>query len=255
MTSKMSDPDGSLKAEGEFMKLSFTVAMALGIVLSGVSPAHAETDPFPGVEHMGEIPGTRISSPAWSQQAQWESTSTYQDYLAQGCPEGSGHAIAVDVAVMVWSNYCVKTWRSQAVIRAWEKYYSDEAEGRALAYEQSLAWNKANPGKQKCFSYGPLTSPDGGTTSGGVCANAVAAEDITSDAPFMGTTPSAPENISDSGESQTESVTRRESGDSGSRSIEQSDSYSLPERMKLVADDKSMPAVSVRLMSSLPRGK
>jgi hypothetical protein len=158
------------------MKLSFTVAIALGVVLSGVSPAHAETDPFPGVEHMGEIPGTRISSPPWSQQAQWESTDTYQNYLALGCPEGSGRAIAVDVAVMVWSNYCVKTWRSQAVIRAWEKYYSDEAEGRATAYEQSLAWNKANPGKQKCFSYGPLTSPDGGTTSGGVCANAVAAE-------------------------------------------------------------------------------
>jgi hypothetical protein len=160
------------------MKLSFTVAIALGIVLSGVSPAHAETDPFPGVEHMGEIPGTRISSPAWSQQAQWESTDTYQNYLALGCPEGSGRAIAVDVAVMVWSNYCVKTWRSQAVIRAWEKYYSDEAAGRASAYEQSLAWNKANPGKQKCFSYGPLTSPDGGTTSGGVCANAVVAETI-----------------------------------------------------------------------------
>ncbi len=156
------------------MKLSFTVAIALGVVLSGVSPAHAETDPFPGVEHMGEIPGTRISSPPWSQQAQWESTDTYQNYLALGCPEGSGRAIAVDVAVMVWSNYCVKTWRSQAVIRAWEKFYSDEAEGRATAYEQSLAWNKANPGKQKCFSYGPLTSPDGGTTSGGVCANAVA---------------------------------------------------------------------------------
>jgi hypothetical protein len=250
----MSDPGDSLKSEGETMKLPFTVAIALGIVLSGVSPAHAETDPFPGVEHMGEIPGTRISSPAWSQQAQWESTTTYQDYLAQGCPEGSGRAIAVDVAVMVWSNYCVKTWRSQAVIRAWEKYYSDEAEGRALAYEQSLAWNKANPGKQKCFSYGPLTSPDGGTTSGGVCANAVSAEDVATNAPITGSTPSFTANPSEPAATPTDTVVRTENGNSDSRSNEPSVSEALPESLQLVEADRSLPAVAVRLLASLPRG-
>jgi hypothetical protein len=214
------------------MKLSFTVALALGIVLSGVSPANAETDPFPGVEHMGEIPGTRISSPAWSQQAQWESTATYQNYLAVGCPEGSGRAIAVDVAVMVWSNYCVKTWRSQAVIRAWEKYYSDEAEGRANAYEQSLAWNTANPGKQKCFSYGPLTSPDGGTTSGGVCANAVAAVDVNTDSSI----PSEPDS------------------DLNKKSESAADVEPMPESLQFVEDQGLFSAFSVRLLASLPRG-
>jgi hypothetical protein len=227
------------------MKLSFTVALALGIVLSGVSPANAETDPFPGVEHMGEIPGTRISSPAWSQQAQWESTATYQNYLAVGCPEGSGRAIAVDVAVMVWSNYCVKTWRSQAVIRAWEKYYSDEAEGRANAYEQSLAWNKANPGKQKCFSYGPLTSPDGGTTSGGVCANAVAAVDLSPESPTssgavtVAPAPSGPEsdaNKSSEPEAAVEVV------------------EPMPESLQFVEDQGLFSAFAVRLLASLPRG-
>ena len=230
------------------MRLSFTVAMALGIVLSGVSPAQAETDPFPGVEHMGEIPNTRISSPAWSQQAQWEATSTYQDYLAQGCPEGSGRAIAVDVAVMVWSNYCVKTWRSQAVIRAWEKYYSDEAEGRALAYEQSLAWNKANPGKQKCFSYGPLTSPDGGTTSGGVFANAVAAVDL------LTVTPSVSPNSSESIATSTDTLVRGEAAGFNSRSNVFPVSEALPESLQLVEADRSLPAVAVRLLASLPRG-
>jgi hypothetical protein len=221
------------------MKLPFVVVIALGIVLSGVSPAHAETDPFPGVEHMGEIPGTRISSPAWSKQAEWEATSTYQSYLAQGCPEGSGRAIAVDVAVMVWSNYCVKTWRSQAVIKAWEKYYSDEAEGRALAYEQSLAWNKANPGKQKCFSYGPLISPDGGTTSGGVCANPVTAEEAAASAA------SGEESFNDSG-SQTENNTS------------QSDAPDLSDdamtAAALVNSEDSFPAITVRLLGTLPRG-
>jgi hypothetical protein len=250
----MSALGDSLKIEGEIMRLKFTVAITLGIVLSGVSPAHAEADPFPGVEHMGEIPGTRISSPAWSQQAQWESTATYQNYLAQGCPEGSGRAIAVDVAVMVWSNYCVKTWRSQAVIRAWERYYSDEAAGRALAYEQSLAWNKANPGQQKCFSYGPLTSPDGGTTSGGVCANAVAAEDVATDATSSGSTPSVTANPSESGATPTETLIRSENGNSYPRSNELTASESLPESMQLVEADMSLPAVSVRLLASLPRG-
>jgi hypothetical protein len=190
---------------------------------------------------MGEIPGTRISSPAWSQQAQWEATSTYQDYLAQGCPEGSGRAMAVDVAVMVWSNYCVKTWRSQAVIRAWEKYYSDEAEGRAFAYEQSLAWNKANPGKQKCFSYGPLTSPDGGTTSGGVCANPVGAEASTLENPFAD-------------ETQTESVTRNESQvtTSDSTPSQTVDRSATNTQFGITGD--SSPVFSIRLIANLPRG-
>jgi hypothetical protein len=228
------------------MKLSFTVAIALGIVLSGVSPAHAETDPFPGVEHMGEVPGTRISSPAWSQQAQWESTDTYQNYLALGCPEGSGRAIAVDVAVMVWSNYCVKTWRSQAVIQAWEKYYSDEAEGRATAYEQSLAWNKANPGKQKCFSYGPLTSPDGGTTSGGVCANAVPAENTTTDsatsAESSAMTPS-PVTLPAASDSASLSETVEE---------EQLDASELEE--PTAALNTQAPIITMRIQLSPPRG-
>jgi hypothetical protein len=221
------------------MKLPFTIAIALGVVLSGVSPAHAETDPFPGVEHMGEIPGTRISSPAWSQQAQWESTSTYQNYLAQGCPEGSGRAIAVDVAVMVWSNYCVKTWRSQAVIRAWEKYYSDEAQGRATAYEQSLAWNTANPGKQKCFSYGPLTSPDGGTTSGGVCANPVSAEEVAQTNPVSG---------------ENDSVDTSPASSAGSIGSDDLSGEKTATENGLTGSEESLPTVTVRLLASLPRG-
>ena len=223
------------------MKLSFTIAIALGAVLSGVSPAHAETDPFPGVEHMGEIPGTRISSPAWSQQAQWEVTDTYQNYLALGCPEGSGRAIAVDVAVMVWSNYCVKTWRSQAVIRAWEKYYSDEAEGRATAYEQSLAWNKANPGKQKCFSYGPLTSPDGGTTSGGVCANAVAAEEV------------ANQNT-ESESSQSDFVDKIEPQSTTSSVQEVVASEPSLQTPTTIDSEQVYPTIPMRVLTSLPRG-
>jgi hypothetical protein len=149
------------------------VVIALGLALSGVSPAQADSDPFPGVEHMAEIPGTRVSSPAGFTQSQWESSDTYISYITAGCPAGSGNAVSVNVSQKIWSNYCVKTWRSQSTVDAWQKYYDDEAAARAAALEQSLAWNTANPGQQKCFPYGPLTSPDGGTSSGGVCANPV----------------------------------------------------------------------------------
>lgn len=155
------------------MKKLYSVAIALGLVLTGVSPAHAETDPFPGVEHMTEIPGTRVSSPAGFTQSQWEASDSYQSYISSGCPSGSGNAVSVDVSQKIWSNYCVKTWRPQSTIDAWEKYRSDEAAAREGALAQSVAWNTANPGQQKCFPWGPLTSPDGGVSSGGVCANPV----------------------------------------------------------------------------------
>jgi hypothetical protein len=163
------------------MKKLFVVAVAAIFTFTGVSPVHAESDPFPGVDHMGEIPGTRVSSPAGFTQSQWETSDTYLAYARAGCPAGSGSAISVDVSEKIWSNYCVKTWRSQSTLDAWQKYYSDEAAAKAAALEQSVAWNTANPGKQKCFPYGPLTSPDGGVTSGGVCANPVGTSSSTSE--------------------------------------------------------------------------
>lgn len=163
------------------MKKLFAVALAAIFTFTGVSPAHAETDPFPGVDHMGEIPGTRVSSPAGFTQSQWESSDTYLAYARAGCPSGSGNAVSVDVSQKIWSNYCVKTWRSQSTLDAWQKYYNDEAAAKAAALAQSIAWNTANPGKQKCFPYGPLTSPDGGVTSGGVCANPVGSASPTSE--------------------------------------------------------------------------
>lgn len=127
------------------------------------------------------------------------------------------------------------------MIRAWEKYYSDEAEGRALAYEQSLAWNKANPGKQKCFSYGPLTSPDGGTTSGGVCANPVEAEASTIDNPTVE-------------ETQSDSVTRSETqGTLADSSQTQTVDRSSANTQLEIAGDPS-PVFSIRLIANLPRG-
>lgn len=152
------------------MKKLSAVVIALGLVLSGVNPAYAETDPFPGVEHMAEIPNTRISSALGQTESDWHQTDAFKSF---SCPAGAGNGISVNVGNGVRSIYCVKTWRSQSNIDALQKYNDDKAAAQASALAQSLAWNTANPGQQRCFQWGPITSPEGGTASGGVCANPV----------------------------------------------------------------------------------
>ena len=51
----------------------------------------------------------------------------------------------------------------------------------ASATSQSQAWNSANPGMQRCVSWGPITHANGvSQSSGGVCANPVSAGEGTS---------------------------------------------------------------------------
>ena len=149
------------------------VAMSFSIF---VPTASADTDPFPGVANGAEIPGTRVSSAPGDSEATFYASSAYQSHT---CPTGSGRGIGVDLAFTsdrskhVRYVYCVKTWRSTETIDAEAKYRSDLAAAQAAALAQSQAWNTANPGQQKCFQWGPITSPSGGTSSGGVCANPV----------------------------------------------------------------------------------
>ncbi|BDQ00971.1 hypothetical protein [Aquiluna sp. KACHI24] len=69
--------------------------------------------------------------------------------------------------------------------RAWEAYYAQIEAAKQAAYEESLAWNQANPGRQKCVSWGPFTDPNGGQSSGGVCANPVSAPVAPSGSPSI----------------------------------------------------------------------
>lgn len=149
-------------------------ALALSLVPSVT--AVAEVDPFPGVAHGAEIPGTRISSYPGLTQSQWEATSTYQSF---SCPSGSGRGMGVDMNFTTdrsddrWFAYCVKQWQSTATVDAWASYRTRLQEAQAEAESQSRAWNAANPGKQKCVQWGPIVDPNGGESSGGVCANPV----------------------------------------------------------------------------------
>ncbi len=164
---------------GESLKLKTKRVATTLIFCISFSPVHlaqAEDDPFPGVANGAEIPGTRIQSSPGVTQAQWEATSTYQSW---SCPTSSGRAGGVDLNFTtsrsddVWFNYCVKQWQPKAAEDAWAKYRSDLAVAQAAAEAESKSWNAANPGKQKCVQWGPITDPNGGTSSGGVCANPV----------------------------------------------------------------------------------
>ena len=73
-----------------------------------------------------------------------------------------------------WFRVCVKNpWREPIPQSVSRNYEAEKSAAIAEALSNSQAWNAANPGKQKCFQWGPLTSPSGGTESGGVCANPI----------------------------------------------------------------------------------
>lgn len=138
----------------------------LAVFLSIFVPiASADTDPFPGVANGAEVGSRQPINP---------STGNPVDGTdAISCPAGTGRSQVANATTREQYLVCTKNWQPQATVDADAKYRSDLAAAQAVALEQSQAWNAANPGQQKCFQWGPLTSPSGGTSSGGVCANPV----------------------------------------------------------------------------------
>jgi hypothetical protein len=193
------------------MNLKSLVPISLiSISLSFLMPAaSADTDPFPGVENGATIPGTELYGSPGQSQVDFEASPQRQSHT---CPTGSGRGGGVDLAFTSdrskhsFFTNCVKTWQSSATIDAEAKYRADLAVAQASALAQSLAWNTANPGQQKCFQWGPITSPSGGTSSGGVCANPV------------GTAPTTSESISETSTGTTSGSSGSSTGSSSSSS-------------------------------------
>lgn len=198
---------------------SKTIIAVLSVMtLSIPLGAQAEVDPFPGVSAGQEIPGTRVSSSPGESQASFDAGAG----AGHSCPAGSGRGVGVDLrgtstpSDNIRFYHCVKTWVAADTTAAWAAYQAELDAAKAAAEAASLAWNQANPGKQKCVSWGPITDPDGGQSSGGVCANPVELEKGVSvpsqDAggvsegdvdtgvipPAAESTPSTPDNSSDS---------------------------------------------------------
>ncbi len=154
-------------------RVGFLAALVLVMGL-GVS-ASADGDPFPGIARGQEIPGTRVSSAPGES---WESFNAGAG-ASHSCPTGSGRGVETDLRGTtsqsddIRSYYCVKTWEAPDTTAAWNDFNQRKAAAQAAAQAESAAWNAANPGKQKCVQWGPLTDPNGGVHQGGVCANPV----------------------------------------------------------------------------------
>ena len=103
-------------------------------------------------------------------------SSAYKNLI---CPDGSQKGGVISTrppAGPIHKFRCWKNYRSPdaaAAQLAQEAYYEEIEEAREAAAEESRRWNEANPGKQKCIQYGPITGPNGEQASGGVCANIV----------------------------------------------------------------------------------
>lgn len=151
----------------------FSFFVTLLLALSGTVAANAETDPFPGIATGQEIPGTRVSSAPGESQASFDAGAG----AGYTCPAGSGRGVESNLATKVRSYYCVKTWVAADTTAAWDEFNRQLEAAQAAALAESEAWNNANPGKQKCVSWGPITDPNGGVQQGGVCANPVELEE------------------------------------------------------------------------------
>jgi hypothetical protein len=144
-----------------------------------VSRVASATDPYPNIPTGGEIPGTRIVSTdetSWPQFASSTASAQWRCPVIYG-PNGDPYAAennGFDSVSGKWFRVCVKNpWREPIPQSVSTNYESQKSAAIAKALSDSETWNAENPGKQKCFQWGPLTGPNGGTESGGVCANPI----------------------------------------------------------------------------------
>jgi hypothetical protein len=165
----------------ETVKRRLVILLITGLL--GLIPFEAAVanpvDPYPELAVGGDVPGTRV----------WSTTETswpefYDNTVRQGwqcpsiqTPNGDPYAMdgnGFDATSGKWFRVCQKNpWRQPRDPIAWQNYENELNQAKERALTESQAWNAANPGKQKCVQWGPIRSPDGGESSGGVCANPV----------------------------------------------------------------------------------
>jgi hypothetical protein len=137
------------------------------------------SDPYPNLATGDEIPGTRkwsTNETSWGQfyensvWAGWRCPTIYGPNGDPYAAESNGY----DNSVGKWFRVCVKNpWREPVNPQVQANYEKLKSDAQAAALALSEQWNKEHEGEQKCFPWGPITSPSGGTESGGVCANVV----------------------------------------------------------------------------------
>lgn len=94
------------------------------------------------------------------------------------CPVGYQHStgISVNVTTHEYSTICNAAPNAADILlqQQDQDFRLRQDAAAAAAQAESVAWNNANPGQQKCVQWGPIVHANGvSTASGGVCANPV----------------------------------------------------------------------------------
>lgn len=218
--------------EGGGILKNYSFLAGLALLLTLVSPVQAQAwdevseNPFPGVAFGGEIP-------AYTKIAICSETPEVPDNCVRrtgqpDCPAWSANDVTPTLrADGSWASaklWCRASWTAPVSKAAWDAYYESIRAAQEAAYQESLAWNQANPGRQKCVSWGPLIAPDGvGQSSGGVCANPVSAPVAPSGSPSV---PTEPVSAGSVGESDVTSPSNASSNSASTSSV--SGSVSAP---------------------------
>jgi hypothetical protein len=152
--------------------------VALSVVFFPLTGAEASTEnPFPGVAYGAEIPGlSKVIT----------CTDTPQipdDCVRQGggqviCPTDSANDITPtlrqDGSWASLKSWCRNSWSPPTSAADDEDFRNRQQLAIAAATLESQAYSAANPGEQKCITWGPIVHANGiSTSSGGVCANVV----------------------------------------------------------------------------------
>lgn len=98
------------------------------------------------------------------------------------CPAGYQNSTGIEVNATTGETFtvCFAPPSAAEVAQQQENidFQNRIAAAQAAAESESRRWNAANPGMQKCVEWGPVVHANGVTTSsGGVCANPVSAND------------------------------------------------------------------------------
>jgi hypothetical protein len=192
------------------------LVLSLTLFLIPLQSANAD-NPFPGVAFGAEVPGYTVQVPC------------KPDDCGIGivpvviCPSGSAADGGGGFDVGYAKRFCRNSWTPPTSAADDEDFRNRQALAVAAATVESQAYSAANPGLQKCVTWGPVVHANGiSTASGGVCANVVGTKPDgttaqvaptpvssgssgTSDSSSGGSAPSSPAGSGSTGSSTTSS--------------------------------------------------
>lgn len=197
-------------------QIAKVLIVGLSISFFSISGAQASAEnPFPGVPFEGAIPGYTVEvdcGPGGDNSSSgvdcginlipWfacpaGSASDGRNGYANDGPPGDPHK-----KIGFAKRFCRNSWSPPTTPADDEDFRNRQQLATAAATLESQAYSAANPGEQKCVTWGPIVHANGiSTSSGGVCANVVGTK------PDGSTIAVAPTRVIDSSSTQQPSAT------------------------------------------------